>query len=81
MTSGASMIFSTPEGQWTQVLERLNIPVRSDDFCEMIVSKSNHYLLSFTFLVISVLLDPKTRLTWPSGPALSSKFMHSISTL
>ncbi|XP_057798183.1 uncharacterized protein LOC131014276 isoform X4 [Salvia miltiorrhiza] len=36
LISGASMIFSTPEGQWTQVLERLNIPAQSDDFCEMI---------------------------------------------
>lgn len=38
MISGASMIFSAPEGQWTQVLDRLNVQAGNDDFCEMIVS-------------------------------------------
>lgn len=36
MISGASLICSAPEGQWTQMLERINIPAGSDDFCEMI---------------------------------------------
>ncbi|KAH6813749.1 hypothetical protein C2S51_022767 [Perilla frutescens var. frutescens] len=36
MISGASLICSVPEGQWTQMLERLDIPAGSDDFCEMI---------------------------------------------
>ncbi|KAL1539634.1 hypothetical protein AAHA92_24091 [Salvia divinorum] len=34
--SGASLIFSAPEGQWTQVLERLNLPAQNDDISEMI---------------------------------------------
>ncbi|XP_047955363.1 uncharacterized protein LOC125201340 isoform X2 [Salvia hispanica] len=36
MISGASVIFSAPEGQWTQVLERLNLPAQNDDISEMI---------------------------------------------
>lgn len=36
MISGASLIYSAPESQWTQMLERLDTPVGSDDYCEMI---------------------------------------------
>ncbi|XP_042011809.1 uncharacterized protein LOC121760230 isoform X2 [Salvia splendens] len=36
MISGASLIFSAPEGQWTQVLERLNLPAQNDGISEMI---------------------------------------------
>ncbi|XP_042017083.1 uncharacterized protein LOC121765108 isoform X2 [Salvia splendens] len=36
MISGASLIFSAPEGQWTQVFERLNLPAQNDDISEMI---------------------------------------------
>lgn len=38
MVSGTSLMYSAPEGQWTQLLEQLDIPDGSDDYCEMIVS-------------------------------------------
>ncbi|KAI3449816.1 hypothetical protein Pfo_006481 [Paulownia fortunei] len=36
LISGASLICSVPEGQWTQMFERLNISAETDDLCETI---------------------------------------------
>lgn len=58
LVSGASLIFTAPEGQWTKIFGQLNILSDSEDLCETIVShtftletaSSAHILLQVQYL-------------------------------